>query len=64
MESDIKRILSLETVTAEDRFEGETIVLNSRGHFPKKILFINADHLRFSEYRLVKTKAGKLSLQK
>jgi hemin uptake protein HemP len=64
MEFEKKRILSLETARAQDRIEGDTIVLNSRGLFPKKVLFINGDQLRFSEYRLVKTRAGKLSLQK
>jgi hemin uptake protein HemP len=64
MESEIKKILSLETVSAQDRIENDCIILNSRGRFPKKVLYINGDRLQFSEYRLIQTRAGKLALQK
>jgi len=40
----------------EDRIEGRTIILDSEGEFPKKLIILEAGHER--EYQIVKTRKG------
>ncbi len=40
----------------KDRIEGRTIVLDSEGEFPKKLIILEAGHER--EYQIIKTRKG------
>lgn len=64
MEPTIKRVLSFETLMEGDRIEGDTIYLNSRGSFPKRVIFVGVDQRELFEYRLVKSSRGRLLLNK
>lgn len=43
-------------IPPSDRIEGDQIILDGRGRFPKKLVIINAG--RRLEYRIVKTRNG------
>ena len=45
-----------------DHVEGDRIILNGRGYFPKNLIIY--DDSKISKYRIVKTKKGKYQLNK
>jgi hypothetical protein len=45
----------------KDRIEGNRIILDAAGHFPKEVIVIDAQTKK--EYRIVKTKKGGYLLQ-
>jgi len=48
----------------QDRIEGDKIILDNRGVFPKQIVIVGQDDERILEYRLIKSQKGKLLLNK
>ncbi|MFC1896943.1 hypothetical protein ACFL0Q_09880 [Thermodesulfobacteriota bacterium] len=53
---------SSESGVHEDRVEGDKIILNGHGKFPKILLI--TERCRKLEYRIVRTKNGKYQLNK
>jgi hypothetical protein len=45
-----------------DRIEGDKIILNGQGNFPKPLIIIEPD--KRLEYRIVRTRQGKYQLNK
>ena len=48
---------------AIERIEKDVIVLNGKGHFPRKLVIVDEPAKKL-EYRIIKTKQGKYQLTK
>jgi len=49
---------------SNDRIDGEKIIISATGTFPKRVIVVDQDCNALLEYRLVKSKSGKLLLNK
>jgi hypothetical protein len=47
-------------ICQNDRIQGRTIILDSEGEFPKKLIILEGDKIR--EYKITKTRKGKYLL--
>ncbi len=53
----VKETKALESKVLQDRIEGNLIILNGEGDFPKEVLILNSRGMK-KEYRIVKTRHG------
>lgn len=53
---------NLELHSSRDRVEGNDIILDGEGEFPKLVIILNKGDIK--KYRIVKTKLGKFQLTK
>ena len=54
----MKTTLSTCSKPFQDRIEGNSIILDSRGDFPKRLIILTKDGVRVKEYRIVRTRNG------
>lgn len=53
---------NLELHSSRDRVEGNDIILDGEGEFPKLVIILNKGDIK--KYRIIKTKLGKFQLTK
>jgi hypothetical protein len=56
------KTVSVKRIDNRDRVEGNTIILNGRGNFPKRLLIVELGKKK--EYRLIRSRYGKYHLNK